>query len=106
MPEIFEDIHGRRVQLTDESWEHILERRRYMAAFREEIGETVREPDEIRRSLKDPERGRLYYKWYYGTIKGDKWVCVVVKMLPGEAFFTTSYVTGRIQQRGERLWPI
>ena len=105
MPEIFEDIFGRRIQLTDESWEHITERRPYMAAFWEEMRETLREPDEIRRSIKDPERGRLYFKWYYGTIKGDKWVCVVAKMLTAEAFITTSYVTGKIRG-GERLWPV
>ena len=105
MAEIFEDIYGRRIQLTDESWEHIIEKRPYMAAFREEMRETLREPDEIRRSLKDPERGRLYHKWYYGTIKGDKWVSVVVKVLPDEAFITTAYVTSKIR-RGERLWPI
>lgn len=105
MVEIYEDIYGRRVQLTDEGWEHILERRRYMADFRAEMRETLWEPDEIRRSIKDPERGRLYYKWYYGTVKGDKWVCVVVKVLTAEAFIMTAYVTGKIR-RGERLWPI
>ena len=105
MAEIYEDIYGRRIQLTDESWEHIVEKHDYMAAFREEMRETLREPDEIRRSLVDPERGRLYYKWYYGTIKGDKWVCVVVKMLTTEAFVMTAYVTSKIR-RGERLWPI
>ena len=105
MPEEFQDLNGRRIQLTDESWAHILAKRDYMADFRTEIVETLREPDEIRRSLTDPERGRLYNKWYYKTIKGDKWVCVVVKMLPEEAFITTVYVTGKIR-RGERLWPI
>ena len=105
MPQEFQDLNGRRIQLTDESWAHVLEKRDYMADFRAEISETLREPDEIRRSLIDPERGRLYYKWYYGTIKGDKWVCVVVKMLTEEAFVTTTYVIGKIR-RGERLWPI
>lgn len=105
MPEDFQDLDGRRIQLTDEGWAHILSKRAYMTAFRAEIGETLREPDEIRRLLVDLERGRLYYKWYYGTIKGDKWVCVVVKILIEEAFVTTSYVTGKIR-RGERLWPI
>ena len=106
MPEIFEDIYGRRIQLTDEGWEHIVDEHKYMVSFSTEIVETLREPDEIRRSLTDPEKGRLFYRWYYGTIKGDKWVCVVVKILPSAAFVTTAYVTGRIQRRGELLWPI
>ena len=106
MPEFLEDIFGRRIQLTNSGWEHIIGEHEFMIHFRAEIRGTLREPDEIRRSLVDSERGRLYYKWYYGTIKGDKWVCVVVKILPSEAFVTTAYITGRIQQRGELLWPI
>lgn len=106
MPDVFEDIYGRRILLTDEGWEHIVAEHEYMVYFSAEIGETLREPDEIRRSLIDPEKGRLFYRWYYGTIKGDKWVCVVVKILPSDAFVTTAYVTGRIQRRGELLWPI
>ena len=106
MPEVFEDIYGRRIQLTDEGWAHIISGHDFMVYLRAEIGETLREPDEIRRSLTEPITGRLYYKWYYGTIKGDKWVCVVVKLLPHEAFVTTAYVNNKIQRLGERLWPI
>ena len=105
MPEILEDIVGRRIQLTEEGWAHIIGRRRYMADFRNGIGETLREPEEIRRSNSVPETTRLYYKGYYGTNVGDKWVCVVVKVLPDEAFIVSAYVTDRIKE-GELLWPI
>ena len=105
MPEIFEDIYGRRIQLTDEGWAHIIEGHDFMVHLRAEIEETLREPDEIRRSLTEPITGRLYYRWYNETVIGDKWVCVVVKVLPSEAFVKTAYATGRIQQ-GELLWPI
>ncbi len=102
---MLEDSFGRRIQLTDEGWAHIIGRHHYMADFRDEIGETLREPEEIRRSTTAPETARLYYKWYYGTPRGDKWVCVVVKVLPNEAFLVSAYVTGRIKE-GELLWPI
>lgn len=102
---MFCDIQGRRIQLTYEGWEHILERHHYMVDFRDEIDETLREAEEIRRSTTAPETTRLYYKWYYGTPRGDKWVCVVVKALPDEAFLVSAYVTDRIKE-GELLWPI
>lgn len=98
------DFFGRRVLLTDEAWAHIAGRRPYMADFRTEMAETLRGPDEIRRSSSAPETTSLYYKWYYGTSVGDKWVCVVVKALPAEAFVATAYCTDRIKE-GERLWP-
>ncbi len=104
MAEIYEDIYGRRIQLTDEGWEHIIGEHEFMVHFRAEIGETLREPDEIRRSLTEPITGRLYYKWYNETVIGNKWVCVVVKVLPDEAFIKTAYATSRMQ-RGDRLWP-
>ena len=55
------------------------------------------EPEEIRRSKSDPEAVRLYHKWYYGTTEGDKWVCVVVKTFPDDAFVMTALVTPTIK---------
>jgi hypothetical protein len=74
MPEIFEDVYGRRIQLTDEGWEHIIGKHEDMIHFRVEIGETLRESDEIRRSQTEPITGRLHYKCYNETIIGDKCV--------------------------------
>ena len=105
MADILEDLFGRRIQLTDEGWNHILERHQYMVDFRDEIGETLREAEEIRRSASTPQTTSLYYKWYYETSRGDKWVCVVVKALPDEAFRVSAYVTDRIKD-GEVIWPI
>ena len=102
---MLQDLFGRRILLTDEGWAHIIGRRRYMADFRDEIGETLREPEEIRRSNSVPETTRLYYKEYNGTSVGDKWMCVAVKVLPDEAFIVSAYVTDRIK-KGELLWPI
>lgn len=104
MPGILEDLFGRRIRLTDEGWEHIVQRHHYMATFREEISDILRVPDEIRRSNSAPATTWLYYRWYYGTSRGDKWVCVVVKRLHGEAFLVSAYVTDRIKE-GEMIWP-
>ena len=102
MAEIYEDMYGRRIKLTDGGWAHIIKEHPRMVDFRAEIEETLLYPDVIRRSNIAPETSRLYYKWYAGTNIGDKWVCVVVKVLPYEAFVTTAYPTDRIK-RGEPL---
>lgn len=102
---LLHDLFGRRIYLTDAGWAHIIGAHPYMVNLQAEIGETLQHPDEIRRSASDPERARLYYKWHSGAIIGDKWICVVVKVLPGEAFVQTAYATNKIK-RGELLWPI
>ncbi len=94
---ILEDIFGRRIRLTNERIAHIIGRHPYMVGLWREVAETLREAEEIRRSKSDPESVRLYHKWYYGTIEGDKWVCVVVKVLPNDAFIMTSYVTPEVE---------
>ena len=94
---ILEDLFGRRIRLTDERVEHILDRHPFMAHLWDEVAETLREAEEIRRSKSDPETVQLYHKWYYGTVEGDKWVCVVVKVFPGDAYIMTAYVTPDIE---------
>ena len=76
-----------------------------MVDFREEVGETLQAMQEIRRSTRNPQRNLLYYRRYYGTAIGDKWICVVIKILSDEAFVQTVYATDRIK-RGELVWPI
>lgn len=97
MAEILEDIFGRRIRLTDERIRHILNRHSYMADLWREVFETLREAEEIRRSNSDPLNVWLYHKWYYETVKGDKWVCVVVKIFPDDAYIITAYVTPEIE---------
>ena len=97
MAEVFWDVQGRRIRLTDERIRHILNRHSYMAELWREVVETLREVEEIRRSKSDPETVWLYHKWYYGTVRGDKWVCVVVKISPDDAYIITAYVTPEIE---------
>ena len=91
------DLFGRRIRLTEERVRHILTRHPYMASLWREVVETLREAEEIRRSNSDPETVRLYHKWYDGTVEGNKYVCVVVKVLPDDAFVLTAYVTPTIE---------
>jgi len=80
------DHQGMGIRLTDERLAHILEH-----------------PERIMESLSDP-KARLYYRFYVGTMVGDKFLCVVVKIVGEEAFVLTAYLTDRIK-RGVLIWP-
>jgi hypothetical protein len=99
---IFPDVQGTPVRLTDERLAHILEHPE-MVDRGWAIGETLRQPDHVMESLADPQ-ARLYYRFYGGTLVGDKYLCVVVKVIRGDAFVLTAYLTDSVK-RGRRIWP-
>lgn len=66
------------------------------------IAETLREPDQVRRSRSD-QRVELFYKLYPQTPVTTKYLCVVVKALPGDYFIITAYYTDTVK-KGEILW--
>ena len=69
-----------------------------MQGHEEEVKRTLRDPEEIRRSKKDP----TVYLFYREERQG-RWICVVVKRLNDEGFVITTYPTDRIKE-GERIW--
>jgi hypothetical protein len=46
----------------------------------------------------------LSYRFYVGTQVGDKWLWVVVKYAPDDAFVVTAHLTDKLKQ-GKQLWP-
>ncbi len=66
------------------------------------IEETLTGPDRIVRSRTD-EAVELFYKHYPSTPVTQKFLCVVVKILPHDNFTITVYYTDTIK-RGEILW--
>jgi len=99
---ILRDFAGRAIRLTDERLAHILEHPE-MADLEPQIEATLAAPQSVVQSGSDNE-ARLYYRFYTGTRVGDKFLCVVVKVLPGDAFVITAYLTNTVK-RGEQLWP-
>ena len=99
---LLHDFEGRTIRLTDERLVHILERPE-MAGMQPEIETTLRSPQTVIQSISDDE-ARLYYRFYVGTKVGDKYLCVVVKVMPVDAFIVTAYLTDKVK-RGEQLWP-
>ncbi len=94
---------GHAVRLTEERMAHILEHPE-MRGMGAEIERVLAEPQTMHRSRSDAS-ARLFYEFYAQTIVGGKWLCVVVKYLPDDAFVVTAYLTDK-PKTGEELWPI
>lgn len=63
-----------------------------------DVQDTLREPDEIRRSRTDPAV-HLFYRFE----RPGRWICAVTKRLNDEGFLITTYPTDGIKE-GERIW--
>jgi hypothetical protein len=98
----FEDVHERRIRLTDERWEHIMSDHPEMFGQLEKISETVSSPDCIMMSRTDDEV-ELFYRYYHSTPVKDKFMCVVLKVTKNDLFIITAYFTDTVK-RGEVLW--
>ena len=96
------DFQGRAIRLTDERLAHILEHPE-MQTLEQAIEDTVVTPTRVVQSLGDPG-ARLYYRFYVGTVVGDKFLCAVVKFDADDAFVLTAYLTDEIK-KGTEIWP-
>jgi hypothetical protein len=99
----FLDYQARPVRLTDERLTHILEHPE-MRGLESALGETLRNPTFVIESKIDPVV-ELNYRFYVGTRVGDKWLCIVVKYSPTDAFVLTAYLTDEVKG-GRQIWPI
>lgn len=96
------DYLGKAVRLTDERLAHITKHAE-MVNMQHALEETLNKPQLVIRSSAD-ETASLNYRFYYGTLVGDKWLCVVVKYALDDAFVLTAYLTDK-PKKGEQLWP-
>ena len=88
--------------MTEERLIHILEHPE-MKGMVPKIEETIQHPSKVIQSKSDL-RARLYYRFYFGTLVGDKYLCVVVKFGMRDAFILTAYFTDSIK-KGDSVWP-
>jgi hypothetical protein len=95
------DYQNREVRLTQERLVHILTHPE-MVGMEARIAHTLKYPQLVRQSRSD-ESAELFYRFYTQTAIGDKWLCVVVKYLPDDAFVVTAYFTDK-PKKGEDLW--
>jgi len=99
---VVRDCFGRDVRLTDERLAHIFQHAE-LAGMEAEIERVLESPAEVRASRLD-ETVRLFYEFYAQTRVGGKWLCVVVKYSPDDAFVITAYLTDK-PKAGETIWP-
>jgi hypothetical protein len=95
------DCFGRPVRITDERLAHIASHLE-MLGLEQEIERVLQTPCEVRVSRSD-DSVRLFYEFYAETKVGGKWLCVVVKYLPDDAFVVTAYLTDKLKA-GETVW--
>ena len=100
--DVFTDYLARKVRLTPERRNHILEHPE-MQEWVEKIPEVLARPDRVVRSRFDPE-SELFYVWKTQTRVGAKYLCVVVVIKPEDAFVLTAYLTNTLM-KGETVWP-
>ena len=95
------DVWGNSVNLTDERKSHLLEHPE-MRGQEARLSETLIEPEAVVQSRSD-DAIRLFYRYYKRLAIGDKYLCVVVKYIEGNAFIITAYFTDKVK-KGEVLW--
>ena len=101
MATVLQDCFGKTVRLTEERIAHILEHDE-MAGQIDKVEETVREPDMVVRSQRDPDV-HLYHKHYPTTPVTEKDLLVAIKVTQMDALVLTAFFTDTIK-KGERLW--
>ena len=80
-------------------WELIVTIKHPVMLGREaDVQNTLREPDEIRRSRNDPT-----VHLFYRRERPKRWTCAVAKRLDGDGFLITAFPTDAIKE-GERIW--
>jgi hypothetical protein len=99
---LLDDYQGRSIRLTDERRNHVLQHPE-MVGLDGDIERALATADSVVESVSDTET-RLYYRYLARTLVGPKYLCVVVKVLPGDAFVITAYLTDSVK-KGRVLWP-
>ncbi len=90
-------VLGKKVVITEMRWALISEfKHPIMADYEKEVKETLKEPDEVRRSKKD-KNVYLYYKKY------KYYVCVLIRHLDGAGVIITAYMADKMK-KGDIVW--
>ena len=64
------------------------------------IAPTLAAPEVTLPSVRDPDSVIEFYRWFFETTRGEKYVKVVVKYSQDDAFVLTAHLTRRIPRRG------
>lgn len=86
------------VRTAEDYWQKLLIKHPDLANLETEVQQALANPDEIRRSSRDPN-----VLLFYLTIKNLRWVVAVARQLNRDGFLITAYQTDAIKE-GETLW--
>lgn len=86
------------VELTDERESHIREKHpELLPQYREQIGRTLADPDEVRRDARFPNS--VLFSHWFPQVKGGKFIVVVIVADPppaGRHWIVTAYVARQL----------
>ena len=94
------DRFGRKIELTQERWQHIVKEHPELEELKDVIGEVLSNPDYVKRSKRD-ENVELFYK-VETNLYGGKFLLVVIKV-NARCFVLTAYITDTIK-KGETIY--
>jgi hypothetical protein len=90
---------GFEVRATLSYWDLIISiKHPVMRGQEDAVRVALRQPDQIRRSRRDPE---VYL--FYRLARSGRWICVVARRLDGEGFLITAYPTDAVKE-GDIVW--
>jgi hypothetical protein len=95
----FIDCFNRRIELSDERWNHIIDTHPEIKKLITELEGDLIEPELIKRSVYN-ENVVLFYRHYKHIYEG-KYMCVVIRL--DEGSIVTAYITDRIKI-GDVIW--
>lgn len=91
---------GFTVRTSEAYWHKIVIKHPDIHKGQDQVKLALSEPDQIRRSSRDPE----VLLFYRVLGQGRRWLVAVVRRLSGEGFLITAYQTDAVKE-GEQLWP-
>jgi heme A synthase len=95
------DHSGRKIRLTDERRQHILEHPEMSNQF-DRLKETIQSPETIVSTTAD-DTVQVYHRYYEITPVTSKFLLVVVKVVDDDAFILTAFFSRR-EKKGTVIW--
>ncbi|MBN1285545.1 MAG: hypothetical protein JXB47_09105 [Anaerolineae bacterium] len=92
--------NGVPIRLPDERWAHIMEEHGELSGMRQEVLETIAEPERIMAG----GAGELLAVW---EIEAGKWLIAVYRELETDGFIITAFLTCRARsfEKRKQVWP-
>ncbi|MFH1187976.1 MAG: DUF4258 domain-containing protein [bacterium] len=92
-------VLSKQIRTSEEYWNYISQVKHADLADRmQDVLEALSNADEVWKNDK-AQNIFLYYKKI-----NNYWICVVVKILNGDGFIVTAYITSKSKRKGKKIW--